>query len=230
MSVDSHFSNESIGVSSSPGMSGYASQATSYMPAAASGRSAQLTISIPGGGSTSGSSTVVRSSRIVELRPTSDHPRASNQAIDEASSSSTIPSTVWAPCAAAHSPRPLQERRADAAAAQLCGHECKRAYDPRLRMPAVDADPGPRVLALAAREQPDRVLRLTPPVDEVADAPARSGAHGVQHADEARQVVLGDLHELEHARTLAVCLLHARPGGVDSLESLRSKEESFCIR
>ena len=51
--------------SSSPGMSGTASRATSHMPAASSGRSAHVTISIPSGGAGAGA----LSGRQVEHEP-----------------------------------------------------------------------------------------------------------------------------------------------------------------
>jgi hypothetical protein len=72
-------------------MSGYASRATSYIPAAASGRSAQLTIVIPSGATTSGEAIEVRSSTSREFRPTSANPRRSVQRSDASSTSLTGP-------------------------------------------------------------------------------------------------------------------------------------------
>ena len=91
MSIESHSSNGAITASSSPGTSGYASRATSYIARSAPGRSAQVTISIPSGGSTRGASIAVRSSTSNELRPTSTNPRRAAHASEAGSSSFTGP-------------------------------------------------------------------------------------------------------------------------------------------
>ena len=78
---------------------------------ASSGRSAQVTISTPAGGSIAGASIAVRSSTIFEFRPTSRKPRRSTHARLSASSSATVVSSVTQPRSCTHSATSRVERR-----------------------------------------------------------------------------------------------------------------------
>ena len=193
MSIESHSSNEASSASSSPGTSGYASRATSYMPAASSGRSAQVTISIPAGAETAGASIAVRSSTSRELRPTSVKPRRRAQASDAVVGLLDRPHQLLV--TRARAPRP----RAPRAAAEPTPRPRASDDDSHLAardalglVPATDADRRADVVAGLGREEPHRLSRLPLPV-EVPLGGVRLVDRRAHRRDPAVELVLVDL-------------------------------------
>ena len=112
------------------------------------GRSAQVTISTPSGGSTAGASIAVRSSARRELRPISRKPRRSTQARLSSSSSATVVSSVTQPRSMHPGGELAVEGGADAGAAVLGQHERLARARPGRRVPADVGEAGTGVLAV----------------------------------------------------------------------------------
>ena len=168
------------------------------MPGVRSGRSAQVTISTPSGGSIAGASIAVRSSTSLEFRPTSRKPRRSTQARLSASSSATVVSSMTHPRSCDPVGELAVERRADAGAAVLGEDERLAVARARRRVPADVGEARRRHPRRPRRDEPGHVLGLALPVEVVVDAAATVRPDRCASASQPLELVGADLPDLDH--------------------------------
>ena len=201
MSIDSHsLERRRSRHRSSPGTSGYASQATAYIPRSTPGRSAQVAISIPAGRF---------DRRRLDRRQVEHEPRVCGRPRRTRAERPTratrrrppgrVPSARGT---RARAPR-RRARRASAVPTPRPRASSTTRTSPRAT-PSGECQPPitdrrADVRAVGRREQPDRLARLALPVEVALDG-VRLVDGGLRRRDPALELALVDLADLRHDR------------------------------